>query len=115
MFFSLTLLFLGLNAVSGSPLNKRSTFSVVQPRRVNSRVFDGAEAIRRAYFKHGLDLPEHLKKRDEIPTAVLAAAPPGGTAQTIAISEANDLEYLSPIEVGGVMMKLDFDTGSSDL
>ncbi|KAF2675428.1 protease B, partial [Microthyrium microscopicum] len=27
----------------------------------------------------------------------------------------NDLEYLSPVEVGNTIMKLDFDTGSSDL
>jgi hypothetical protein len=115
MYLSPTLLLLGLHAVSGSPLTKRSTFSVVQPRTVNDQFFDGAEAIRRAYFKHGLDLPEHLKKRDKPPTVVRAAAPPGATAQTSAIREANDLEYLSPIEIGGVMMKLDFDTGSSDL
>jgi aspergillopepsin I len=43
------------------------------------------------------------------------AAPPSTTASEVAVTEKNDLEYLSPVDIGGTIMQLDFDTGSSDL
>lgn len=47
-----------------------------------------------------------------------AAAPPAnknGTGLVVNQPEANDVEYLSPVSIGGQVVNLDFDTGSSDL
>jgi len=48
-----------------------------------------------------------------------AAAAPGanknGTGLVVNVPEANDVEYLSPVNIGGQVVNLDFDTGSSDL
>jgi len=111
---SLLLAALSLAAPSfGSPTLAKRTFSVRQIQNENQQL-DGAWALRHAYLKHGIPLPEMLEKR-QAPTPVASAPPPGLTADVIAVSESNDLEYLSPVEVGNTMMKMDFDTGSSDL
>ncbi|KAI3324383.1 acid protease [Xylariaceae sp. AK1471] len=48
-----------------------------------------------------------------------AVAPPAanknGTGLVVNVPEANDVEYLSPVNIGGQVLNLDFDTGSSDL
>ena len=44
-----------------------------------------------------------------------AAANNSQTGLVEAIPEANDVEYLSPVKIGGQSVTLDFDTGSSDL
>jgi hypothetical protein len=91
-----------------SPLVKKGhAFSVTHELHNRAeRMFDGAWALKKAYLRHGIPLPEHLHKRD---------APVNNVASVPAQSDNNDLEYLSPVEVGGVKMMLDFDTGSSDL
>jgi len=99
---------------SPAPLQKR-TFSVNQPAE-SPQLEDGPLALRRAYLKHGIDLPPGLLKRQApAPTAVGAAPQPTATGSTLAVSDKNDLEYLSPVTIGGVKMRMDFDTGSSDL
>ncbi|KAK3186961.1 hypothetical protein K4F52_004405 [Lecanicillium sp. MT-2017a] len=47
--------------------------------------------------------------------ATNAAATNNQTGIVEAIPEANDVEYLSPVKIGGQPVTLDFDTGSSDL
>jgi hypothetical protein len=77
---------------------------------------DGPEALRKAYLKHGIALPEALAKRQAPPPTPPASAPKGTTtASIVANTQQNDLEYLSPVLIGNTMMALDFDTGSSDL
>jgi hypothetical protein len=99
---------------SPTPVERR-TFSVNQAAR-RPELEDGPIALRRAYLKHGIDVPPELQKRQvPIPTAVAAAPQPTATGSTDAVSEKNDLEYLSPVNIGGVTMRMDFDTGSSDL
>jgi hypothetical protein len=100
---------------SPTPFQKRA-FSVNQPDR-GSGFEDGPLDLRRAYLKHGIDLPPGLvvKRQAPAPIAARAAPQPTATGSTIAISDKNDLEYLSPVNIGGVMMQMDFDTGSSDL
>ncbi|KAI0420906.1 hypothetical protein EKO27_g1435 [Xylaria grammica] len=44
-----------------------------------------------------------------------AAANTNGTGIVENVPEANDVEYLSPVNIGGQVVNLDFDTGSSDL
>ncbi|KAI1849885.1 hypothetical protein JX265_013532 [Neoarthrinium moseri] len=52
-------------------------------------------------------------------TAVAAAAnntaAAAGTGLVTATPETNDVEYLSPVKIGGQTLNLDFDSGSSDL
>jgi aspergillopepsin I len=98
---------IGFVHTAPSKIYKR-TFSVTKPHNVEENQFDGAWALKKAYLRHGLPLPRGLEKR-QIP------ASPKVVASVAATTESNDLEYLSPIEVGGVQMNLDFDTGSSDL
>jgi hypothetical protein len=88
----------------------KRTFSI-QQRSTGDNLEDGAYALRKAYLKHGMPLPAGLVKRQFPP-------PPSrveGTTTVEAISEFNDLEYLTPVEIGDTTMQLDFDTGSSDL
>jgi hypothetical protein len=98
-----------------SPSLEKRTFSVTQAQN-SADQFDGAWALKKAYLKHGIPLPEHLKKR-QLPIRPVASqsvtAP--GTGSVNAYSISNDLEYVSPVTVGSTTMRLDFDTGSSDL
>jgi hypothetical protein len=110
--FASLLAFSGCTSASSPDLEKRA-FSVPQsvPR---GRYTDGPEALRRAYLKHGIALPDALRKRQ---VASPPTPPPKGTttASIDATTQQNDLEYLSSVRIGSTMMQLDFDTGSSDL
>ncbi|KAI1128373.1 aspartic peptidase domain-containing protein [Nemania abortiva] len=44
-----------------------------------------------------------------------ASANTNGTGLVVNVPEANDVEYLSPVNIGGQVVNLDFDSGSSDL
>lgn len=101
-------------SASSQDLEKRA-FSVPQSFP-EARYKDGPEALRKAYLKHRIALPEALKKR-QVPTPTPPATAPKGatTASIVATTDQNDLEYLSPVLIGNTMMQLDFDTGSSDL
>lgn len=48
-------------------------------------------------------------------TSNAAANASAGTGSVTATPEANDVEYLAPISIGGQTMVMDFDSGSSDL
>ncbi|KAI1116574.1 aspartic peptidase domain-containing protein [Nemania sp. NC0429] len=45
----------------------------------------------------------------------LPKANTNGTGLVVNVPEANDVEYISPVSIGGQVVHLDFDTGSSDL
>ncbi|KAI1487633.1 aspergillopepsin-F [Biscogniauxia mediterranea] len=47
--------------------------------------------------------------------AATSAAAANGTGLVTNTPEANDVEYLSPVNIGGQTLNLDFDSGSSDL
>lgn len=62
-----------------------------------------AVQLQKAYQKYNVAVPEDVAK---------AAKGDGSVAAT---PEQGDIEYLSPVEIGGQTMTLDFDTGSADL
>jgi hypothetical protein len=92
---------------------QRQTFTVTRKHDL-AGPFDGVAERRHALLKHGIPLPAYLERR-QTPSATAAAPAGTETSSVVAESEANDLEYLSRVDVGGVSMNLDFDTGSSDL
>ncbi|KAL3417798.1 eukaryotic aspartyl protease [Phlyctema vagabunda] len=98
----------------------------------------GTRALVKAYRKYGVALPPGLvDAMGRIPAANVvsnvvdangrsfqskatagnasAAANATGTGIVTATPEQGDVEYLSPIQVGGQTMNMDFDSGSSDL
>jgi hypothetical protein len=102
---------------ASSPDLEKRAFSVPQSIP-HTRYRDGPEALRKAYLKHGIAVPDALRKRQVVSPAPAPPAPvPKGATTTsiVATSQQNDLEYLSPVRIGNTMMQLDFDTGSSDL
>ncbi|CAM1510904.1 Fc.00g084170.m01.CDS01 [Cosmosporella sp. VM-42] len=133
-----SLLFLGLLAlVSAAPSNihKRS-FKVERVRNCNFTGRNGPRALAKAYRKRGVPLPQGLKDaleaqkankigrrhhrhhngKDAVGDALNAAK--NSTQQTGSVTttpEDNDVEYLSPVVIGGQKVNMDFDTGSSDL
>jgi hypothetical protein len=105
----IVLITLSTTAFASPFFKKRHAFSVKhEVHNKAERIFDGAWALKKVYLRHGIPLPEHLHKRQ-------APEPVTNVASVPAHSDNNDLEYLSPVDVGGVKMMLDFDTGSSDL
>ena len=89
-------------------MDKRSTFTVKQI--ANSKGVTksaGPVAMAKALSKFGATIP------DNVMVAAQSAASGNGTVA--ANPEDNDVEYLSPVTVGGTVMELDFDTGSADL
>lgn len=56
-----------------------------------------------AYKKYGAPVPDHL------------AAAAAGTGSAVTTPEASDVAYLTPVNIGGQTLNLDFDTGSADL
>ena len=67
--------------------------------------------------KIGLTGPAHLAKlyskfRADIPDYIIPALT---NTNVVAHPEANDASYLCPVDVGGQILNLDFDTGSADL
>ncbi|KAF2843728.1 aspartic protease PEP1 [Patellaria atrata CBS 101060] len=98
-----------LGAVIATPvkieeLQKRKTFSI-------------AQTAERGYYKNG---PREVAKTfakygKEPPSAARVAAEASVTGSVAAIPGQFDIYYLSPVEIGGKILELDFDTGSADL
>lgn len=83
--------------------NVASKFSVNQVSRPATKTTNFAASYGRALSKYGAGVPSHVE----------AAAAASGSAVTT--PESNDVEYLTPVSIGGTTLNLDFDTGSADL
>ena len=96
--------------VESSQMDKRAMwppvvrkFTAHQSKSKKSRA--GPVSRAKVYRKYGKDMPSGV--------ASAAAAYLDGSA--IAVPELYDIEYLVNVTVGGQVVSLDFDTGSSDL
>ena len=128
---------LGLAAPAPNHLHKRGSFMVNRvpgaPLNRNALV-----SMKKVFNKYGMDMPAGLKASSEdiwaapnSNAAASASATPsatGSAAQSTGSGGAGsqvgnvtnaptkgDVEFVSPITVGGQTMMMDFDTGSSDL
>jgi hypothetical protein len=91
------------------PLQKRSFKHVVR-RNINRRSTSaGPDAMLKAYRKWGFQLMSRQA------TAAQGAAGSSQSGTVAASPEPNEAEYLSPVQIGGQTLNMDFDTGSSDL
>lgn len=136
-------LFLGflasLVAAAPSPIAKRGVFKVDRVRNLNFKGHNGPKQLYKALRKYRMNIPPELMAAmqaqaaanpapataDKLTNSLSAsvnttaaatnatAAP--GTGLVTTTPEANDVEYLSPVSIGGQTLNLDFDSGSSDL
>jgi aspergillopepsin I len=106
VFSKLTAVVVGLSTVA-------SAVPVVQPRKgftvnqvakplTDKKSVNLPGLLANALTKYGGTVPDHVK----------AAAVSGSAVTT---PEQYDTEYLTPVNVGGSTLNLDFDTGSADL
>lgn len=123
------LAFLGFLAfVSATPfkIQRRSSFKVERVANARFTGHNGPRAMAKAYRKFRMPLPDGLTKALEAQKAASAAQAvarrfstrAGVSNQTgivTATPEPMDIEYLSPVMIGGQTVNLDFDSGSSDL
>lgn len=101
--FDLALLgFTALAAAAPLSAVQKKSFSLNQVAVKPTKTLNGAGHYAKALRKYGATIPAH----------VLAAVESGSVATT---PQPYDLEYLTQIDVGGTLMNLDIDTGSSDL
>ncbi|KAI9893297.1 MAG: Type I transmembrane sorting receptor [Vezdaea aestivalis] len=84
------------------PLERRDIFTIIQTAIPVLR--NGPASFVKALGKYGTHIPPDLR-----------SAVAGGSGTVTATPEANDVEYLCPVSIGGQILNLDFDTGSSDL
>lgn len=118
MHFAYLALITGLASVAScSPIDpsiKRSVptsqkFTVHQDaEKLPGRKLAGPVALAGIYEKYSAAVPQVVAK-----AAQKAASSNDGTVA--AAPEQYDSEYLSPVNVGGTTLQLDFDTGSADL
>lgn len=101
---------LAADTIAAPHIQKRSFVHHVK-RSINRRdPAVGPNAMLKAYAKYGFS----AVSRQSNSTAPPAAAGAGG-GTVAALPEPNAAEYLSPVNIGGQTVTLDFDTGSSDL
>ncbi|KAL3474156.1 aspartic protease pep1 [Aspergillus californicus] len=106
VFSKITTAVLGLSAIaSAAPtVSPRQGFTVNQLTRQSSnrRSLNLPAIYANSLSKYGATIPTHISD----------AATHGSAVTT---PEEDDLEYLTPVNVGGTILNLDFDTGSADL
>lgn len=105
VFSKVTAVLAGIASVTSAvPMGGKSKFTVNQSVRpaTKTRTINLPGMYANALSKYGATIPSGVK-----------AAAESGSATTT--PEDNDIEYLTPVNVGGTTLNLDFDTGSADL
>lgn len=139
--FAKLLFVFGLLALaSASPVQKRGVFKVERVPNPKYTGRNGPRALLKTLRKYRMPIPasvanaaaqqnEMISKRQQRKKGKghggkkggaagangQGAAVTNGTGLVTATPEANDVEYLSPVDIGGQTLNLDFDSGSSDL
>lgn len=109
----LTVSLLAADTIAAPHIQKRSFVHHVK-RTINRRdPAIGPNAMLKAYAKYGFSTVSH--QTNSTAGGAAAAAAGTGTGTVAAVPEPNAAEYLSPVNIGGQTVTLDFDTGSSDL
>jgi len=123
--FSLSFNALSMPVAPGKHLQGRS-FKVERAKRSDNFVH-GPAALRKAYRKFGIDAttlkgvdvsdfkPFDTKKSTSGKSVKEDAVESDQTGSVTATSVDGDVEFISPISIGGQTMNVDFDTGSADM
>lgn len=113
--------------VAALPPYRSKTFRVERVRR-SDYIAHGPTALRKAYRKFGiaqtdfsdLDLDDFVPF-DDLTRTSKSASYTGDSDETeqtgsvTATSVQGDVEFVSPVQIGGQTIVMDFDTGSSDM
>ncbi|KAJ5101927.1 hypothetical protein NUU61_004149 [Penicillium alfredii] len=106
VFNKATLALAGLSAIASAapttPARQGFTVNQVSKTLTKSKTVNLPGIYANAISKYG----------GTVPSSVRAAAASGSAVTT---PEDNDIEYLTPVKIGGSTLNLDFDTGSADL
>ena len=108
-------------AASAAPSKLQpQSFKIHRQSTGNTRVRNGVADMGKAYQKFGFPVSDALSQaitQSKVQTPVdavdRAAAKQEGT--TDASPQQGDSEFLSPVDIGGQKLMMDFDTGSSDM
>ncbi|KAF2265713.1 acid protease [Lojkania enalia] len=123
LFFLVTLLAaIVLAAPTKSKRTKLSKRSFKVPRSLNPkhpRGLNGMDAMRKVYmkynFKGGFIAATKNSESENSGAVISAINSTNGTGTVAALPEENAALFLSPVNIGGQTLNLDFDSGSSDL
>lgn len=111
---------------------EKRSFKVERFKNKNFAGHNGPAQLAKTLLKYGMPMPAGLAEsiaamqQDRVLSLAKATAEAGnstgkatnstgGTGKVTATPEAQDVEYLSPVSIGGQVLNLDFDSGSSDL
>ncbi|KAI1653755.1 acid protease [Daldinia decipiens] len=135
-FAKLLLLFGLLALASASPVRvqKRGVYKVERVANPNYTGRNGPRALLKTLRKYRMPIPASVAGAAQQQTEMISKREPkrgkgkahgqkgqnggaaaNGTGLVTATPEANDVEYLAPVTIGGQTLNLDFDSGSSDL
>ncbi|KAJ6442490.1 amino acid transporter [Purpureocillium lavendulum] len=116
--FLVTVLTASLAAGSAIPsVAGQGSFEVKRAVNKNFSGRNGPLALARAYNKYGIHVSNDLLKAIETIRAAHSQNARRNSGNATATPDNGDLEYLVPVQIGtpAQTLKLDFDTGSSDL
>lgn len=121
----LSLSFDALAAPAPRPVRKSRSFQIERLKR-SDYVPHGPTALRKAFRKFGItpvdfsnitlnDFEPFDLKTSVVNTNQNTAAEPDQTGAVSATSVQGDVEFVSPVTIGGQTITMDFDTGSADM
>lgn len=115
-FVLVTLLFTAALAAPTQHLKQKRSFKIPRVQQ-HDYVPDGTVALRKAYIKYGLGSLATYPVVNFTPkvTAANKAANQTEDGEVPASPTQNDAEFLSPVSVGGQMLAMNIDSGSSDM
>lgn len=108
-------------AASAAPSRPQSrSFKIYRQATGNKRVRNGVAEMHKAYQKFGFSVPEAMSKavtqsKVKSPLDVVGQSAPRQDGTADATPQEGDSEFLSPVDIGGQRLMMNFDSGSSDM